>query len=140
MQTGSEARASFDNRGFNGVSVVADIDSQGSYIGDTVVEASSSERYPVYTGEHLSPSGVIWGIYVNDGAFYASPLAIGENAVNKNVIVTEADVVTQYDAMKNEFSDFTVQECLNDGVAVLKVDRIDLATLDAYTAEQIGAL
>ena len=127
-----------ENRGFADTQVVADFDINGSYSGAVELDKSSTEKHPSYMFSYESPSNVIWFIYVNDGSYSAVPMAIAGNAPSKEIILSETGVIVQYDGAKNAYSDFTLDQ-IAPAVGV-KVSRIDVATLDSYTPDQLGKM
>lgn len=126
-------------RGFGDVEVQTDFALDGSYADLHALDAASTERYPSYAITYVSSQDVLWAVYVNDGCYLAVPIgAVGGEAFERQIILTETDVITQYDGSKNQFSDFAIAD-IADATCV-KVDRIDRATLDSYAPAQLEAL
>ena len=126
-------------RGFGDVEVQADFALDGSYADLHALDAASTERYPSYAITYVSSQDVLWAVYVNEGCYLAVPIGtVGGEAFARQIILTETDVITQYDGSKNQFSDFAITD-IADATCV-KVDRIDRATLDSYAPAQLEAL
>ena len=103
------------------------------------LDAASAERYPSYVITYVSSQDVLWAVYVNEGCYLAVPIGtVGGEPYERQIILTETDVITQYDGSKNQFSDFAIAD-IADATCV-KVGRIDKATLDSYTPSQLEAL
>ena len=126
-------------RGFGDVEVQADFALDGSYADLHALDAASAERYPSYVITYVSSQDVLWAVYVNEGCYLAVPIGtVGGEPYERQIILTETDVITQYDGSKNQFSDFAIAD-IADATCV-KVGRIDKATLDSYTPSQLEAL
>ena len=138
VPTAQEVYRQKDDRGFDGLEVLVDFDINGNYTDPHAVDASSAEKYPCYKMLYTSSTGVLWAIYVNEGLYIASPLGTAERQLIKEIIVTEADAVTQYDGITNQYSDFPLTS-LTDEVGV-RVNRVDAQTLDSYTIDALDAM
>ncbi|MBP3893811.1 MAG: hypothetical protein J6D34_07220 [Atopobiaceae bacterium] len=125
-------------RGFDNLDVLVDFDINGNYSNPHVVDSNSTDKYPCYKMLYTSSSGVVWVVYINDGLYIAVPMGTSEQPLAKEIIVTEADAVIQYDGIPNQYSDFDLST-LSDKVGV-RVDRVDAQTLDAYTIEALAAM
>lgn len=134
----SDVYKSFEQRGFDNIALSVDFDLDGKYFSPIVLDASADDKYPSYTGVYTSSQNVVWMIYVNDGSYFAAPLGSANGALSKNIILSEADYVTQYDAQTNEFSDFAINQVPD--TTVVKVTQVNKASLDSYTLESLEAL
>ncbi len=134
-----QAYSDLDDRGFSGMTLQASFSNQGDYREDATVDAGSGETFPSYGGAYLSPEGVLWNVYINDGEVFAVPVASTGTQITQQVILTETDHMVQYDGTTNEYSDWPVGT-LSDGSKVVRVSRIDRATLDSYSVADIEAL
>lgn len=128
-----------DARGFGGAEVQASFDVTGNYHDPATLDAASEEAWASYSFPYTSAQGVYWLIYVNDGNYLAVPISHGSEVLSRQLIFTEQDHITQYDGIKNEYSDFALDE-LTDGIVGIRVDSLDAATLDTYTFEQLEAM
>lgn len=128
-----------ETRGFGDTQVQASFDLQGTYHDPTTLDEASEEAYPSYHFPYTSAQGVYWIIYVNDGNYLAVPFSRGGEVLSHQVVFSERDYITQYDGLKNEYSDFALDE-LTDGIVGVRVDSVDAATLDTYTFEQLEAM
>lgn len=133
ISTVSEVSDALKERGIgNDAAITASFTMNGDYIGATELEDSSADKYPSYRIQYDSGSGVTWLVVVNDGSFFATPIASTEGSLSKEVILSETGVVTQFDGTRNIYSDFTFEELLSHGAVGVTVDRIDAAALDSY--------
>lgn len=138
VPTTSEAYGQAAERGFGDLQLMADFSLDGSYSDPHPLDASSADRYPSYKMLYTAQTGVIWAVYVNEGAYLAIPLGTPEQQIAKEIILSESDVVTQYDGSRNQYSDFPLSG-LTDEVGV-RVQRIDAATLDSYSLATLAAM
>lgn len=138
VPTASKVYAQLSERGFSDIEVMADYDTDGVYHDTVVLDPSSEKRYPCYTAAYLSKNNITWTIYINEGSYYAVPLNTSSRALSKDIIVSESDVLVQYDGLKNEFSEFAFDKA--EGMTCVKVARIDKATLDSYSADDLENL
>lgn len=138
VPTASTVYQEVTRRGFENPEVEADFDINGTYSESHVLDANSSEKYPSYTMLYQSTQGVLWVLYVNDGAYIAVPVGSAAGSFSKEIILVESDVVVQYDGINNEFSDRSVSSFTN--AAVVRVTSVDKATLDSYSAAQLEAM
>lgn len=135
VHTTAALETDLNDRGFSGIDVKANFTIDGTYLGETKLGTPSSDRYPSYRVEYTSPSGVMWTIVANDGAFFATPLGAEGVDLTKLIILSESDHITQYDGATNCYSDFAFDQ-LGDGLGIT-VSRIDKATLDSYTPQML---
>jgi len=138
VPTASTVYQEVTQRGFENPAVEADFDINGTYSESHVLDANSSEKYPSYTMLYQSTQGVLWVLYVNDGAYIAVPVGSAAGSFSKEIILVESDVVVQYDGINNEFSDRSVSSFTN--AAVVRVTSVDKATLDSYSVAQLEAM
>lgn len=138
VPTTAEAYGQAADRGFGDLQLMADFSLDGSYSDPHPLDASSADRYPSYKMLYTAQTGVIWAVYVNEGAYLAIPLGTPEQQLGKEIILSESDVVTQYDGSRNQYSDFPI-DGLTDEVGV-RVRRVDAATLDSYPLATLAAM
>lgn len=134
--TVAELSAQLESRGFPTMEIIATFALDGTYLGETVLDPQSAERYPSYRMSYQSECDVLWAIVVNGRAYLAVPLSTAEVALQREIILSETDTVVQFDGSTGQYSDFTFDE-LGDAVGVT-VAQIDRATLDSYTAQELG--
>lgn len=139
VPTASQVYEEADTRGFGDAEVQASFDVTGSYHDPATLDETSQETWASYSFPYTSAQGVYWLIYVNDGNYLAVPVSHGSEVLSHQLIFTEQDHITQYDGIKNEYSDFALDE-LTDGIVGIRVDSLDAATLDTYTFEQLEAM
>lgn len=137
VQSQAEVRSQLANRGFEDVEISSDYDIDGNYTGGELDENASDKR-PSYVVNYISADDVIWYMYINDGKYFAVPMAIGGVSPDKEVVLSETDYITRYDGTANTYSDLSFGQ-LGDVIAV-KVDRIDRETLDSYTGERLESM
>lgn len=129
----------FEARGFDINQVLTNSNMDGTTIDPTAVSKDSTEAHPSYIYVYTSTNGTTWIVYVNDGKYSAVPRAYNSSdALQKQIILSENDTVTQYDSINNTYSDFSLTEL--EGVLGIRVDRIDTRLLDSYTVEQLEVL
>ena len=139
VQTTSEASVDFSDRGFGDEPVCADSLIDGTYTGFVELDKGSTEKHPSYEVVYTSPLGITWDVLNNDGTFQASPIGVTPEGLG-GIVLTELDYVVQYDALDNEYSDFTIDDCANAGFLVQGVARIDKETLDSYSLDRLKSL
>lgn len=137
--TAAQVYEGADARGFGGVEVQASFDAEGNYHDPAIVDEASQATWASYCFPYTSAQGIYWLITVNDGNYLAVPISRGDELLSHQLVFTEQDHITQYDGLKNEYSDFALDE-LTDGIVGVRVDSLDAATLDAYTFEQLEAM
>ena len=133
IPSGVKVYQELESRGFSESVVSADFDLNGNYESNNEIDLSSTDRFPSYTSSYVSSADVLWLVYINDGCYYAVALGSPTGELSKSIILTETDKIVQYDGVKNEFSDFALDQVPN--TKCIKVDRIDKATLDSYTID-----
>lgn len=136
--TVAELSAQLESRGFPAMDIIATFALDGAYLGETVLDPTSTDRYPSYRMSYQSEHDVYWAIVVNGRSFLAVPLSTAEVALQKEIILSETDTVVQFDGSTGQYSDFGFDE-LGDAVGVT-VAQIDKATLDSYTAQDLGGM
>ena len=134
----SELSAELGSRGFSNLEIIATLDFSGTYLGKTVLDPTSSDKYPSYRIMYQSDKDVQWMIVVNGHFFYAVPLYSSGVAIEREIIVSESDVVVQFDGGRNQYSDFAL-DALED-VTGVKVPRIDAVTLDSYSGQDLAGM
>ena len=138
--TASAVVADLAQRGFENVELTASFDASGTYLGNAKIDSLSNEKYPSYNISYESPSGVSWQIVVNGASHLAVPIAATGVSLPKEIIVTESDTVTQYDGIRNQYSEFTFSEIAAEGAVGVKVGRVDKMTLDSYTPAALARM
>ena len=138
VTTAAQTYESIRQRGFKDIEIWSDFDIDGTYVGTVTIDESSSSKYPSYKAFYVSDKNVTWLVYVNCGKYAAVPLGDSDGALSKSVILAESDTITQYDGMKNEYSDFDLAALA--GVTGVKVAKIDKATLDSYSTDDLNRM
>lgn len=136
VPTAAEAYDEARRRGFGGLTVYSDYKLSGDYTGLVALGSSSVERHPTYMIRYESKDRVLWDIHVNDGRYFATPTAYGDGrSFKRQILLSEMDTVTQYDPVTGKYSDFEFDRIADTDC--IRVERIDKATLDSYTVEQL---
>lgn len=136
----SETYGELASRGLGAVELSASFDMSGEYIDNIALDRESSATYPSYHGVYVSESGIVWLVYVNDGHVCAVPVGSDAFQMTTETIFVEEDFVVQYDGLRNEFSNFGIDEIGDDGGIGVRVDRIDAQTLSGYGESELKAL
>ncbi|MCL1930116.1 hypothetical protein FWF93_03195 [Candidatus Saccharibacteria bacterium] len=149
IPTVREVRSCLAERGFNLVGMVdyarvdtwlsVDFDINGEYLSSVDIEKDSDDRYPSYTAFYTPPDNEItWLLYINNGSYFARPIFLGDTDTGiklpVEVIVSEASYITGYDGRNNTFKR-TIPD--SDELIIKQVKRIDKATLDALTLDEL---
>ncbi len=127
-------------RGFDGAKIEADFDLDGTYHDIVVLDEESVSKYPSYSFSYVSAENVLWRVVVNDGKYVAVPMQHNGEVLSKQIVFSENDYVTQYDGLKNEYSDFSLDVLEQQGIVGVRVDVVDAATLDSYSFDQLEAM
>lgn len=140
VTTAAEAYEDTNARGFEGAKIEADFDLNGTYHDLVVLDEESASKYPSYSFSYVSSEDVLWRVVVNDGNYVAVPMQHNGKALSKQIVFSENDYVTQYDGLKNEYSDFSLDVLAQQGIVGVRVDVIDAVTLDSYSFDQLEAM
>lgn len=136
--TVAELSKQLADRGFPPLEITANFDLAGTFLDGAVLDSDSEERYPSYQMIYRSNQGVAWVIAVNAQAYFAVPVAAEGVSLQRQIILSESNTVIQYDGIRGQYSDFGFDE-LGDALGI-QVAKIDRATLESYTAQQLGAM
>ena len=122
-------------RGFTDYPITAGQDSEGNLIDEVKVSPDSQRKHPIYETFYASPQGILWVITVIGDTVMANPLSYNlESSKDVMVYISEHEYVTSFDNASKRFFNTVPSE----SVLILKqVERIDAATLDAMTREEI---
>lgn len=140
VTTTAEVYENANTRGFDGARIEADFDLNGTYHDLVVLDEESASKYPSYSFSYVSAENILWRVVVNDGKYVAVPLQYNGEAFTKQIVFSENDYVTQYDGLKNEYSDFSLDVLAQQGIVGVRVDAVDAATLDSYSFDQLEAM
>ena len=136
VPTASALLDDLSQRGFSSAEVEAYYDLTGASTQDQTIAGGSDERYPLYEITYVTPSNLVWVIYVSNGSYLAYPPFAYEYG-QPRIVLTEGDFITSYDADRNVF----IQTIPDESEIVMKhVNRIDAETLNALDAEGLAAL
>ena len=135
--TEESASSELRSRGFGDCVATTEYSMDGEYYEADEISSSSSSKHPTYECTYITPDGDAWTIMLYNGMIMANPVSynLGGNAGDVMVIVSESESVMSYDSASNCFF-HTIPN--PDALKVLKVDRIDAATLDSLTPDKIG--
>jgi hypothetical protein len=136
IPTVTEVRKELALRGLDGARLTVDYDINGEYFSPITLTNNSDDRYPSYIIQYSSEDNHPWYIYINNGNYFATPLAERVNE-NKEIIITETDYLTSYDGGPNTFTNAVPPA---GEVLLKKVKVIDKATLDGLTAAELKKL
>ncbi|WP_350455016.1 hypothetical protein [Slackia heliotrinireducens] len=132
--TEDEVLGELAGRGFEECVVTSEYTMDGEYAPATEV-AGYSDAHPTYKAEYTTPSGELWVLFVFDGVVMANPTSYNfESTRDVQTVVSESESVVAYDSQTNTFYHVVPHESM---LHVVQVDRIDAATLDALTVEEL---
>lgn len=138
LLTEAEAVREFAARGFEGVTVTACYDTDGTYTDNREVSADGKEKHPYYSAYYLTPEECLWTLFLMGDVFYAEPISF--NAVQRHdgpIVLSETGKYVTYDGKENAF---LTLEPKDDNLILKRVDRIDAATLDELDAWEVADL
>lgn len=127
-----------ESRGFTDIEVTPVFTMNGVYLNENEASEQSSGQYPMYTAQYVTPNGEFWTISVINNQFTANPVSYQlQSDATVSILISEEENIISYDSIGNRF--FIIKP-YEDSVTIKIVDRIDSATLDALTAEEIENL
>ena len=129
VQTEQEVSQSYAERGFAGSEVSSSYAADGSYLSEGDVADGERTKHPLYDGLYESAAGDTWKIYAADGEFMAYPVDIQSFVPTMQFVVSESEHIVSYDNASNAFYRIVPE---SDLLAVIKVERLDAATLDSF--------
>ncbi len=139
--TEAEVTAQLEERGFNKFPITYEFDMDGNEIeneddeDEMEANAESQGKHPMYQTIYQTGNGMIWTIYVVNGAVAALPVSYNwESGKTAEVIVSESDQLITYDPDENRYF---VTEPLNSAVLLIKVPKVDAETIEKLTAEEL---
>lgn len=132
----SEVIKVLEERGFADCTATYQFDLNGEYYEETELTGNSSEKHPMYLAYYMNERGEWWTIHIINGKVFAYPASYNlDSDLQVEVIVSETSKITSYDCETNKFYVTIPKEQV---VKVITVDRIDAATLDELTIEEIS--
>lgn len=132
----SEVKKILEERGFADCTATYQFDLNGEYYEETELTGNSSEKHPMYLAYYMNERGEWWTIHIINGKVFAYPASYNlDSDLQVEVIVSETSKITSYDCETNKFYVTIPKEQV---VKVITVDRIDAATLDELTIEEIS--
>ena len=127
-----------ESRGFTNVEVTPVFTMNGGYLDENEASEQGGGQYPMYTAQYVTPNGEFWTISVINNQFTANPVSYQlQSDATVSILISEEENIISYDSIGNRF--FIIKP-YEDSVTIKIVDRIDSATLDALTAEEIENL
>lgn len=129
VRTETDIKESFADRGFDSV-IIFKYSMDGEYKEPKEV-SESSEKHPEYETSYIANENYYWTIYDINGCIMAYPNSYYFES-GKSVILSEKDTIMSYDSATNMFF-----ETKPNDVAIIKVDRINVETLNSFNAEKI---
>ena len=137
VQSEAEAYKELTKRGFTQAPITTVYSSDGTYMEETEISASSKEVHPEYQTLYISMSGVIWSIQLVNGTVIANPLSLNTGDYWETIhFLSENGMLFQYDSATKAFIGVLPEP---SEMHVRTVERIDAATLDAITAEEVDS-
>lgn len=122
-------------RGFSQQPVTYTHSSDGTYLGETEIDAPSSDKHPNYETYYTTESGEVWLVFVINDVIMANPLSYNLSGEAKTfTLLSEKDTIASYDSETNYFFELLPHA---QTAKVITVDRIDAQTLENMTVEVI---
>lgn len=122
-------------RGFTEYPVTTGLDAEGGMMEEIEISETSSAKHPIYETYFTSSEGMLWIITVIGDNVTANPFQYNlQTDKTAMTVIVETDHVTSYDNATKRFFDTVPDE---DTLITKRVERIDAATLDAMTMEEI---
>lgn len=125
-------------RGFGDIDITSEYSLEGEYYKAEEVYEDSSEMHPAYEALYVSESGDIWNVLDYNGQIMAYPVSYNlDSSRGVSLVISEKETVTSYVSETNEFYEIIPVETQ---LVIGQVDRIDAATLEGLTAEELDRL
>lgn len=129
VKSEKDIKESFADRGFDS-SITFNYSMDGEYVEPQEV-SEGNEKHPEYETTNITNEGFYWTIYDINGCIMAYPNSYCFES-GKSVILSEKDTIMSYDSATNTFF-----ETKPNGVVIIKVNRIDIETLNSFNEEKI---
>jgi len=138
VQSEEELNVYLSERGFVDYPITTEYSMDGVYHDETAINASSSEKHPMYQSNFVSASGDLWTIFVVNGVVMANPVFYNmQSDFGVQLIISESESVFSYDGTTNMFYETIPSK---SELIVKVVEKIDVETLGSLTIEAIDAL
>lgn len=138
VETEKDVKSRIEERGFSEYPITSDYSMDGEVVTETEITSDSSEKHPMYQSYHMTANRDLWIIYSINGAVMANPVSYNmQSGRDVQILLSESDTVMSYDSTKNKFYE-TIPN--TSELIVIRVDRIDVKTLENYTIEVIDGL
>ena len=123
-----EAKVLLEERGFSFYDINYDYTIDGNSVEETVVDPNSDVKHPRYLTNYMDKKNRVWTIYIIENSIIAYCVSYTfESNTGVELLISETDSVTTYDADKNMFYTSIPKETY----AIVKtVKRIDTEALD----------
>ena len=126
------------SRGFGECVITSEYAANGQYSEAEEISPTSSKKHPTYEALYVTPLGELWNLLYYNGHLMANPVSYNADSPRDvQLIVSESESVTSYVSTSNKFYEVIPPE---SELIVKQVDRIDAATLNTLTAEEIDRL
>ncbi|MBE6726074.1 MAG: hypothetical protein E7576_12945 [Ruminococcaceae bacterium] len=133
-----EAKPIFEDLGFTEFPVTYSYDMEGKYTEDVEIIDPERVEHPLYNTYYVSSTDEQWTIYLIDGKVFAYPFAFClESDVGVEVLVSESESVVGYSSNTNQYYEVALYE---SAAIVITVEKIDTATLDSLTRDELCRL
>ena len=137
-RTEAEAYKNLTDRGFTMAPITVNYTIDGTYIDETAISESGTDKHPIYTTYYVTEEGYAWIIYEINGDIFASPVSYNMEHSNRTpVMLSESETLTSYDSNTDKFYVTKPNESVLD---VRVVDKISAETLDTLTEKEIRDL
>lgn len=136
MQTGAEAYYDLVGRGFTQDSVISYYGGDGAFLEEERENTyATTEKSPFYLTTYVTQKGDIWMIVSTNGRIAAYPFTYNSGDYWQVLhVVSETDTFLQYDSVSKTFIEVSPKP---SEVYIKTVARIDAATLESMTAEEV---
>ena len=118
----------FRNKGFIDSVIYTAYSMDGTYTGNTIIDANSSECHPLYYASYISADNYCWTVYSCNGEWSASPISyMYSGLATSEIVVSEKNYIMSYDSYTNCFYKTipSSNECIIKSVSVINSETLD---------------
>ena len=125
-------------KGFSDISIVYEYSASGDYIEEHEVEVGSNDKHPTFKATYTTKDGNYWLLDMIGKNIMATPISyIYEKELSVPVVLSENEYIYSFFSKSNTYFVTTPHD---DVMNLKRLEKIDRATLDALTSEELDKL